>query len=113
MTLDKFEVATKGHGSLVIPVYCAVNSHAENVFCSMGSSDMELLSHMTLVDAALVSFPPNPAGITDAGTRNSAIIAQISVEIILFGSSGIQEHRPMHTHSTRDFRQRNSKGEFP
>ena len=57
MTNDKLEAATKGHGSLVIPVYCAANSLAEDVFCSAGSSDMELLSRMTLVDAAAGSLP--------------------------------------------------------
>ena len=37
MTNDKLEAATKGHGSLVIPVYCAANSLAEDVFCNIGS----------------------------------------------------------------------------
>ena len=57
MTNDKLEAATKGHGSLVIPVYCAANSLAEDVFCNTGSPDMELLSRMTLVDAAVASLP--------------------------------------------------------
>ena len=57
MTNDKLEAATKGHGSLVIPVYCAANSLAEDVFCGIGSPDMELLSRMTLVDAATASLP--------------------------------------------------------
>jgi len=57
MTNDKLEAATKGHGSLVIPVYCAANSLAEDVFCSVGSADMELLSRMTLVDAAVGTLP--------------------------------------------------------
>ena len=57
MTNDKLEAATKGHGSLVIPVYCAANSLAEDVFCGIGSPDMELLSRMTLVDAAAASLP--------------------------------------------------------
>ena len=57
MTNDKLEAATKGHGSLVIPVYCAANSLAEDVFCGIGSPDMELLSRMTLVDASAASLP--------------------------------------------------------
>ncbi len=57
MTNDKLEAATRGHGSLVIPVYCAANSLAEDVFCGFASPDMELLSRMTLVDAAAASLP--------------------------------------------------------
>jgi hypothetical protein len=57
MTNDKLEAATKGHGSLVIPVFCAANSLAEDVFCGIGSPDMELLSRMTLVDAAVPTLP--------------------------------------------------------
>ena len=57
MTNDKLEAATKGHGSLVIPVYCAANSLPEDVFCSVGSSDMKILSRMTLVDAAVGTLP--------------------------------------------------------
>jgi methylthioribose-1-phosphate isomerase len=57
MTNDKLEAATRGHGSLVIPVYCAANSLAEDVFCGFGSPDMELLSRMTLVDASAASLP--------------------------------------------------------
>ncbi len=44
MTNDKLEAATKGHGSLVIPVYCAANSLAEDVFCGIGFPDMELFT---------------------------------------------------------------------
>jgi hypothetical protein len=57
MTNDKLEAATRGHGSLVIPVYCAANSLAEDVFCGFASPDMELLSRMTLVDAAAATLP--------------------------------------------------------
>ena len=35
--------------------------------------------HGPWLDAAAVPFPPNPAAITDAGTRTSAIIAQIRI----------------------------------
>lgn len=57
MTNDQLEAATKGHGSLVLPVYCAANSLAEEILCSIGSPDMELISRMTLVDAAQPSLP--------------------------------------------------------
>ena len=58
MTNDKLEAATKGHGSLVIPVYCAANSLAEDVFCNIGSPEMQLMSsRMVMVDAAAASLP--------------------------------------------------------
>ena len=58
MTNDKLEAATKGHGSLVIPVYCAANSLAEDVFCAIGAPEMSLMSsRMTMVDAAAASLP--------------------------------------------------------
>ena len=58
MTNDKLEAATKGHGSLVIPVYCAANSLAEDVFCAIGAPEMSLMSsRMTMVDAAAARLP--------------------------------------------------------
>jgi len=82
MTNDKLEAATKGHGSLVIPVYCAANSLAEDVFCGIGSPDMELLSRMTLVDAAAASLPLDmvmekaiqQAKLAGAAPENAALI---------------------------------------
>ena len=56
MTNDKIEAATKGHGTLVIPVFCAANSIAEDLFGGVQEPDMKLLSKATLVDAAA----PNP-----------------------------------------------------
>lgn len=32
MTNDKIEATTKGHGTVVIPVFCAANSIAEDLF---------------------------------------------------------------------------------
>jgi hypothetical protein len=58
MTNDKLEAATKGHGSLVIPVYCAANSLAEDVFCGIGAPEMQLMSsRMVMVDASAASLP--------------------------------------------------------
>lgn len=57
MTNDKLEAATKGHGSLVIPVYAAANSIAEDLFCSIAGPEMSLMGRMTVVDAAAGELP--------------------------------------------------------
>ncbi|NYT05268.1 MAG: hypothetical protein GKC04_02685 [Methanomicrobiales archaeon] len=57
MTNDKLEAATKGHGALVIPVFAAANSLAEDVFCSFGGPEMHLLDRMAVVDAAAPQLP--------------------------------------------------------
>jgi len=48
MTNDKLEAATKGHGTLVIPVICAANSIAEDILRGLDIS---------LVDAAAPTIP--------------------------------------------------------
>ncbi|MBT8507377.1 hypothetical protein AZH53_02890 [Methanomicrobiaceae archaeon CYW5] len=57
MTNDKLEAATKGHGALVIPVFAAANSLAEDIFCTVTGPEMSLLGRMTLVDAAAPGLP--------------------------------------------------------
>lgn len=57
MTNDKIEAATKGHGALVIPVFAAANSLAEDIFCPIGGSEMALMSRMTVVDASAAELP--------------------------------------------------------
>jgi hypothetical protein len=57
MTNDKLEAATRGHGALVIPVFCAANSLAEDIFCGIGAPEMALMDRMTVVDAAAPSLP--------------------------------------------------------
>jgi len=58
MTNDKIEAATKGHGSLVIPVFCAANSIGEDTFGSAQEPEMRLMSSkMMMVDAASPSIP--------------------------------------------------------
>jgi hypothetical protein len=57
MTNDKLEAATRGHGALVIPVFAAANSLAEDIFCSAGIPEMQLLSRMTVVDASAAQLP--------------------------------------------------------
>ncbi len=83
MTNDKLEAATKGHGSLVIPVYCAANSLAEDVFCAIGAPEMSLMSsRMTMVDAAAASLPLDmviekavrQAALAGAAPENAALI---------------------------------------
>jgi hypothetical protein len=44
MTNDKIEAATKGHGSLVLPVFCAANSLAEEPFGGISAPEMRLLA---------------------------------------------------------------------
>jgi len=48
MTNDKLEAATKGHGTLVIPVICAANSIVEDILRGLDVS---------LVDAAAPTIP--------------------------------------------------------
>jgi hypothetical protein len=57
MTNDKLEAATRGHGALVIPVFSAANSLAEDIFCTTGIPEMQLLDRMTVVDAAAAQLP--------------------------------------------------------
>jgi hypothetical protein len=57
MTNDKIEAATKGHGSLVLPVFCAANSLAEDTFGGISAPEMRLMSGMTIVDASLPHIP--------------------------------------------------------
>ncbi|MDD4163037.1 MAG: hypothetical protein PHW87_11230 [Methanothrix sp.] len=57
MTNDKIEAATKGHGSLVIPVFCAANSLAEDTFGGTNAPDMRLMSSMTMIDASMPHIP--------------------------------------------------------
>ena len=57
MTNDKLEAATRGHGALVIPVFAAANSLAEDIFCTTGVPEMHLLDRMTVVDAAAAQLP--------------------------------------------------------
>ena len=57
MTNDKIEAATKGHGSLVIPVFCAANSLAEDTFGGINAPDMRLMSSMTMIDASMPHIP--------------------------------------------------------
>ncbi|MDN7024888.1 hypothetical protein FGU65_08305 [Methanoculleus sp. FWC-SCC1] len=57
MTNDKLEAATRGHGALVIPVFCAANSLAEDIFCSIGAPEMHLLDRMAVLDAAAPHLP--------------------------------------------------------
>ncbi len=57
MTNDKLEAATRGHGALVIPVFCAANSLAEDIFCGIGAPEMQLMDRMTVVDAAAPQLP--------------------------------------------------------
>ena len=57
MTNDKLEAATKGHGSLVIPVYAAANSIAEDIFCTITGPEMSLMGRMTVVDASVGELP--------------------------------------------------------
>ncbi|AEB67704.1 MULTISPECIES: hypothetical protein [Methanothrix] len=57
MTNDKIEAATKGHGSLVIPAFCAANSLAEDTFGGMSSPEMRLMSGITMIDASLPHIP--------------------------------------------------------
>jgi len=57
MTNDKLEAATKGHGSLVIPVYAAANSIAEDIFCAVAGPEMILMDRMTVVDASAGELP--------------------------------------------------------
>ncbi|MBP2132663.1 methylthioribose-1-phosphate isomerase [Methanomicrobium sp. W14] len=57
ITNDKLEAATKGHGSLVIPVYAAANSIAEDLFCSVAGPEMSLVGRMTVVDASQGELP--------------------------------------------------------
>jgi hypothetical protein len=57
MTNDKLEAATKGHGALVIPVFAAANSLAEDIFCPIGGPEMALMNRMTMVDAAAPELP--------------------------------------------------------
>ena len=54
---DKLEAATKGHGSLVLPVYAAANSIAEDVFCSISGKKTSCAEKMTILDAALGELP--------------------------------------------------------
>ena len=56
MTNDKIEAATKGHGSLVIPAFCAANSLAEDTFGGMSSPEMRLMSGITMMHLCLI-FP--------------------------------------------------------
>ncbi len=82
MTNDKIEAATKGHGTLVIPVFCAANSIAEDLFGSVQEPDMRLLSKATLVDAASPQIPldliiqkaVNEAKTAGASPENAALI---------------------------------------
>ncbi len=57
MTNDKIEAATKGHGSLVIPVFAAANSIAEDLFCTITGPEMSLMGRMTVVDASVGELP--------------------------------------------------------
>ncbi len=57
MTNDKLEAATRGHGALVIPAFCAANSLAEDIFCSVGVPEMHLLNRMAVLDAAAPHLP--------------------------------------------------------
>jgi len=57
MTNDKLEAATKGHGSMVIPVFAAANSLAGDIFCPIGAEEMSLMGRMTVVDAAAPDLP--------------------------------------------------------
>jgi len=57
MTNDKIEAATKGHGSLVIPVFCAANSLSEDTFGGINAPDMRLMSSMTMIDASMPHIP--------------------------------------------------------
>ena len=57
MTNDKLEAATRGHGALVIPVFAAANSLAEDIFCSVGIPEMHLMDRMTVVDASAAQLP--------------------------------------------------------
>jgi hypothetical protein len=57
MSNDKLEAATKGHGALVIPVFAAANSLAEDIFCGFGEPEMQLLSRMSVVDASAPQLP--------------------------------------------------------
>ncbi|WP_319378042.1 hypothetical protein [uncultured Methanocorpusculum sp.] len=54
---DKLEAATKGHGSLVIPVYAAANSIADDIFCSLSGKQTSCADKMTVLDAALGELP--------------------------------------------------------
>ncbi len=54
---DKLEAATKGHGSLVIPVYAAANSIADDIFCSLSGKQTSSAEKMTVLDAALGELP--------------------------------------------------------
>ena len=82
MTNDKIEAATKGHGTLVIPVFCAANSITEDLFGSVQEPDMRLLSKATLVDAASPQIPldliiqkaVNEAKTAGASPENAALI---------------------------------------
>ncbi len=82
MTNDKIEAATKGHGTLVIPVFCAANSIAEDLFGGVQEPDMKLLSKATLVDAAAPQIPldliiqkaVNEAKMAGASPENAALI---------------------------------------
>lgn len=82
MTNDKIEAATKGHGTLVIPVFCAANSIAEDMFGGVQEPEMKLMSEATLVDAAAPQIPldlviqkaVNEAKNAGASPENAALI---------------------------------------
>ena len=57
MTNDKIEAATKGHGALVIPVFAAANSIADDIFCPITGPEMSLMGRMTVVDASVGELP--------------------------------------------------------
>lgn len=57
MTNDKVEAATRGHGSLVIPVFCAANAIAGEIFCSTTMPEMNLIDRMAVLDAAAPQLP--------------------------------------------------------
>lgn len=73
MTNDKIEAATKGHGTLVIPVYCAANSIVEDMLRGLD---------IKLVDAASPDIPldiiieraVNAAKSAGASPENAALI---------------------------------------
>lgn len=54
---DKLEAATKGHGSLVLAVYAAANSIAEDIFGSASGKKANNAEKMTILDAALGEIP--------------------------------------------------------
>jgi len=54
---DKLEAATKGHGALVIQVYAAANSIADDIFCSISGKQTNCAEKMTVLDASKGEIP--------------------------------------------------------